>query len=162
MGVELMKKWYGMTTSMGDHFVLPLVVGTAIGRIGCFLAGLNDGTYGNATALPWGVDFGDGIMRHPTQLYDILFVLLYGVVLLTVKDRWRSKPGVLFKLYLSGYLFWRLAVDSIKPVPYDYGWGLSGIQIVCVVALLCYLPCVVHQFYFSSEEPYGASPDETG
>lgn len=152
IGVELTKKWLGMTASTGDNFVLPLMVGTAIGRIGCFLAGLNDGTYGNPTTFPWGIDFGDGIARHPTQLYDILFVLVFGTALLTLKDRWQSKPGLLFKLYLSGYLFWRLAVDGIKPVPYDYGWGLSGIQVVCLLALMCYLPFVVNQFYFTSGE----------
>jgi len=29
-----------------------------------FFAGLPDYTYGTATKLPWGVDFGDGIPRH--------------------------------------------------------------------------------------------------
>ena len=75
IGVELTKKWQGITRSTGDNFVVPLMVGTVVGRIGCFLAGLNDGTYGNPTSLAWGVDFGDGIARHPTQLYDILFGL---------------------------------------------------------------------------------------
>ncbi len=150
IGVEMTKKWQGITVSTGDNFVLPLMVGTTIGRIGCFLAGLNDGTYGNPTLLPWGVDFGDGIPRHPTQLYDILFVLLFGSILLALKANWKSKPGLLFKLYLSGYLFWRLGVDGIKPLPYDFGWGLSGIQVVCLVALACYLPFTLDQFYFSS------------
>jgi phosphatidylglycerol:prolipoprotein diacylglycerol transferase len=147
IGVELTKKWQGFTSSTGDNFVLPLMVGTTVGRIGCFLAGLNDGTFGNPTSLPWGVDFGDGITRHPTQLYDIFFVLLFGSLLLALKDRWRSKPGLLFKMYLSGYLFWRLLIDGIKPLPFDYGWSLSGIQVVCVVALMCYLPFVVNQLY---------------
>jgi len=156
IGVELTKKWFGITESTGDNFVLPLMVATAVGRIGCFLAGLHDGTYGNPTALPWGVDFGDGISRHPTQLYDIFFVLLFGALLLTLKDRWQSKPGLLFKLYLSGYLFWRLAIDGIKPLPFDYGWGLSGIQVVCLLALMCYLPFVLNQFYFSSREQHAS------
>jgi phosphatidylglycerol:prolipoprotein diacylglycerol transferase len=152
IGVEATKKWQGITESTGDYFVLPLIAGTAIGRIGCFLAGLHDGTFGNPTGLPWGVDFGDAIPRHPTQLYDILFVLLFGAALLSMKDRWREKPGLLFKLYLSGYLVWRLVIDGIKPIPFDYGWGLSGIQVVCMLALLCYVPFVVKQFYISTEK----------
>ena len=60
LGVELAKFCFGVKESTGDNFVVPLAVGTAIGRIGCFLAGLHDGTYGTATALPWGIDFGDG------------------------------------------------------------------------------------------------------
>ncbi len=71
IGVEIGKKYAGVTESTGDRFVMPILVGLIIGRIGCFIAGLHDDTYGNPTALPWGIDFGDGIPRHPTQLYDI-------------------------------------------------------------------------------------------
>ena len=39
----------------------------------------SDRTYGAETLLPWGVDFGDGVRRHPTQLYEILFVLVLGL-----------------------------------------------------------------------------------
>ena len=62
----------------GDLLALPLVLGIAIGRIGCFLSGLEDQSYGVATALPWGVDFGDGVARHPTQLYEYRFSPLLG------------------------------------------------------------------------------------
>jgi prolipoprotein diacylglyceryltransferase len=47
-----------------------------VGRIGCFLTGLADNTYGTPTGLPWGVDFGDRIHRHPTQLYEIAFLMI--------------------------------------------------------------------------------------
>ena len=73
IGCEWTKKIIGVTKSTGDVFVYPLIVATAIGRIGCFLTGLSDRTYGVATNLPWGVDFGDGIYRHPTQIYEIIF-----------------------------------------------------------------------------------------
>ncbi|MFZ6672889.1 prolipoprotein diacylglyceryl transferase family protein [Undibacterium sp. Xuan67W] len=145
IGIELTKKMYGLTQSTGDQFVLPLVAGTIVGRIGCFFAGLHDGTYGNPTGLPWGIDFGDGISRHPTQLYDMLFAALFGGALLMSRKRWVGKPGLLFKFYLSGYLAWRFAIDAIKPVPYDYGFGLSGIQCICLLALLIYLPLVIKQ-----------------
>lgn len=74
-GVELTKKVIGVKKSAGDAFVYPLILGTAIGRIGCFLTGLSDKTYGTPTTLPWGFDFGDGILRHPTQLYEITFLI---------------------------------------------------------------------------------------
>lgn len=118
---------------------MPLAVAIVVGRIGCFLAGLHDGTYGVATTLPWGVDFGDGIVRHPTQIYDQLFIVGLVWFLHYLKPRLSAVSGLQFKLFLSGYLLWRLLVDGIKPVPYDY-WGLSGIQWACVVALVIYLP----------------------
>lgn len=145
LGVEISKKLVGQSRSTGDDFVLPLIVGMVVGRIGCFLAGLNDGTFGNATSLPWGVDFGDGIARHPTQVYDMLAVGTVGLLLWLNRKRLASESGLAFKLYLTGYLLWRLLVDGIKPVPYAYALGLSGIQWVCIIALACYLPFVIRQ-----------------
>jgi phosphatidylglycerol:prolipoprotein diacylglycerol transferase len=145
IGVETAKKLTGLRQSTGDQFVLPIVAGTVVGRIGCFLAGLNDGTYGVPTALPWGVDFGDGIARHPTQVYDMLFALAMGALLWRARHALARAPGLAFKLYLSAYLAWRLLVDGIKPVPYAYALGWSGIQGVCALALLCYLPFVLRQ-----------------
>ncbi len=75
IGVEWVKRAIGARGSSGDAFALPLIVGIAIGRIGCFLAGLGDHTYGNPTALPWGVDFGDGVPRHPTAVVAFLILL---------------------------------------------------------------------------------------
>lgn len=145
IGVEVAKKLAGIRHSTGDQFILPLVAGTVVGRIGCFLAGLHDGTYGVPTQLPWGVDFGDGIARHPTQVYDMLFALALGALLWRGRATLRPASGLAFKLYLAGYLAWRLLVDGIKPVPYPYVFGLSGIQLVCVLALACYLPFVIRQ-----------------
>lgn len=39
IGVEITESWIGVTQSTGDVFVYPLLVGTAIGRIGCALTG---------------------------------------------------------------------------------------------------------------------------
>src|SRR5437868_7421431 len=63
--VELYKWLRGIRGSTGLPFVAPLALGIAVGRLGCFFAGLPDYTYGTPTHLPWGVDFGDGIPRHP-------------------------------------------------------------------------------------------------
>jgi prolipoprotein diacylglyceryltransferase len=143
IGVEIAKKLAGIRHSTGDQFILPLVAGTVVGRIGCFLAGLHDGTYGVPTGLPWGVDFGDGIERHPTQAYDMLFAVLAGGLLWRARRALARTPGLAFKLYLSAYLAWRWLVDGIKPVPYAYAFGWSGIQWVCALALAAYLPLVL-------------------
>ena len=84
IAVELMKRYIGLQQSTGDLYAIPLALGIAIGRIGCFLTGLADDTYGVATSLPWGVDFGDGVHRHPTQLYEIAFLLALIPVLFRV------------------------------------------------------------------------------
>jgi prolipoprotein diacylglyceryltransferase len=146
IGVEIGKKYAGVTESTGDRFVMPLLVGLIIGRVGCFIAGLTDDTYGNPTTLPWGIDFGDGIPRHPTQVYDMLFAAATLVLLKVWRPALARESGLQFKLFLAGYLFWRLLIDGLKPVPYPFAGGLSGIQLVCAVALVFYLPLVARQF----------------
>jgi phosphatidylglycerol:prolipoprotein diacylglycerol transferase len=145
IGVELGKKYAGVSESTGDRFVVPILAGLIIGRVGCFIAGLADDTYGNPTTMPWGVDFGDGVRRHPTQLYDILFAACAWALLRHWRPVLAREPGLQFKLMLAGYLLWRLFIDGLKPVPYAYPGGLSGLQLICLVALAIYLPMTLRQ-----------------
>jgi prolipoprotein diacylglyceryltransferase len=144
IGVELTKKLIGVTRSTGDVFVYPLIVGTAVGRIGCFLTGLSDRTYGIATTLPWGVDFGDGIPRHPTQLYEILFLVIL-MIFLRSRSRYPRQEGDLFKFYLVAYLGFRFLIDFIKP-DFHPIIGLSAIQIACLLGLLYYCRSIPQLF----------------
>jgi prolipoprotein diacylglyceryltransferase len=133
IAVEVAKKVAGVTSRTGDLFAVPLCVGIAVGRLGCFFAGLADDTYGTATTLPWGVDFGDGVRRHPTQLYEFLFLTLLAIVLW----RWQRRPhveGQVFRGFMAAYLGWRLVVDFIKPQPVVN--GLNWIQWACVAGLV--------------------------
>ncbi len=126
-GVELAKKVCRITRSTGDAFVWPLALGTAIGRIGCFLTGLSDRTYGVATSLPWGVDFGDGVRRHPTQLYESLFVLILAATLTVATRRRALRTGARFRVYFAGYFILRFAVEFLKPRETPF-LALSAIQ----------------------------------
>lgn len=144
IGVELTKKWIGVKKSTGDVFVYPLAVGTAVGRIGCFLTGLSDRTYGIATSLPWGVDFGDGIYRHPTQIYEILFLLSL-MLFLKMRSSYRRQEGDLFKFYMVGYLGFRFFIDFIKP-DFHPILGASAIQIACFMGLVYYRRSILPMF----------------
>lgn len=137
LAVEAVKRWLGVTVATGDLLVMPLVTGMAIGRIGCFLTGLADRTYGVATRLPWGIDFGDGVARHPTQLYEIA-ALAAVAILLGSHGRRLSVEGDRFKLFMVTYLALRLVVDFLKPgLPV---FGLTVIQWACVAGLVYYGP----------------------
>lgn len=98
VGVELYKFARGIRGSTGLVFVGPLALGIAIGRLGCFFAGLPDYTYGVPTSLPWGVDFGDGIHRHPVQLYESgamwAFLAVYVAALRTARAARKSIPVI--------------------------------------------------------------------
>ena len=84
----------------GLRFVAPLAAAIAVGRIGCYLAGLDDMTYGVATALPWGVDFGDGVPRHPVQLYESAAMALFLAAFL-----WSLRRGNALMLRAGFYIF---------------------------------------------------------
>lgn len=72
IGVELVKLAMGIRRSTGDLYAPALAVAIGVGRIGCLLTGVADDTSGTPTSLPWGMDLGDGVPRHPTQLYEIV------------------------------------------------------------------------------------------
>jgi prolipoprotein diacylglyceryltransferase len=143
LGVEAAKRLLGWRDSTGDGFVWPLVAALLIGRLGCQLSGLHDLTYGNATALPWGWDYGDHVPRHPVALYEMV-----GVALLAVAIHMSPVParrGDQFRNFIAGYLLLRILLDLLKP-PYGPGapgllepgrvWGLTAIQWACVAGLL--------------------------
>lgn len=136
--IEITKKIYRIRYSSGDLLTYPLLLGLCIGRIGCFGASLIDNTYGTATTMPWGIDFGDGIYRHPTNLYEILFLLTLWVILFFLHTFTQKYDGLRFKLFLSSYLLFRFLVDFLKPYPV-WSWHLSIIQFACLLGIIYYL-----------------------
>src|SRR5215831_7981863 len=137
VAVEAYKSLAGVKGSTGGQFVAPLALGIAVGRWGCFFAGLPDYTYGTPTSLPWGINFGDGIPRHPVQLYEIIFMLVLGFLLF----RWFQRPhvsGDIFKGFMIAYACFRLFVDFLKPYPRFAGF--ATLQWACIAVLAYYAP----------------------
>lgn len=132
VGVELYKRINGITGRTAALFALPIAVGISVGRVGCYLAGLDDFTYGIPTELPWGHDFGDGIARHPVQLYEALAMLVFAAaysVFLAARTTWVLHNG--FAIFVLYYAVQRFVWEFIKPYPPVLG-GLTVFQIVCV------------------------------
>ncbi len=137
LAVEFVKSRLGVSVATGDLLVLPIAIGLAVGRIGCFLTGLDDGTSGTPTSLPWAVDFGDGIPRHPTQLYETTFLLLLSGLILRTATHLRA-AGDEFKVFLIGYLGFRVLADFLKPASRIA--GISVLQWVCLAVIAYYAP----------------------
>ena len=115
LAVEAWKRANGVTARTGAALAAPLAAGVAVGRIGCFLAGLEDFTYGTPTALPWGHDFGDGVTRHPVQLYEsaamAAFLLAYAA--LAPRSAFVRRNG--FYLAVGFYGAQRFGWEFLKP-----------------------------------------------
>lgn len=118
LGVELWKWRRGIRGSTGGPFVAPLCVGTILGRLGCLFSGLPDATHGVPTTLPWAVDLGDGIGRHPVQLYEALAMAAFLVVYLRARILgrvWAQRHA--FHALITVYAAQRLVWEFFKPYP---------------------------------------------
>ncbi len=133
LAVELVKRWSGITVRTGDSFALPVAIAVAIGRIACFTVGC---CFGTVTHLPWGVAFPlahdpPGVLRHPTQLYEVAFHLAAAVCLL-VADRKKYFVGNQLKAYLLAYLGYRFISEWIRPESKLF-MGLTSYQYASVI-----------------------------
>lgn len=137
LGVEVSKRIISERQSSGDLFTLPIILGIFIGRIGCFLSGTNEFTYGTETTFFAGMDLGDGLNRHPVALYELIFLLglFLFVRYLINKGTWES--GEIFKLFMISYFTFRFFIEFIKPNVF-YFIGLSSIQWLAIVCLIYY------------------------
>ncbi|MCE3227461.1 MAG: prolipoprotein diacylglyceryl transferase [Bacteroidetes bacterium] len=139
--VEITKKLIGVTSSSGDIMTYPLILGLILGRIGCFCEGLADGTIGKATSLFTGIDFGDGILRHPLPLYEIIFLISLWIFIRMMEKKGLSN-GSKFKLFLISYLFYRFMIEFLKEEQFTFFY-LSVIQLTCFAGLIYYLPVIL-------------------
>ena len=87
LGVEIAKKIIGEKRSSGDLFAFPIILGIFIGRIGCFLSGTNEFTYGIETTSIFGMDLGDGMLRHPLAFYELVFLVLLVIALKQIQKK---------------------------------------------------------------------------
>ena len=142
VGVELVKKWIGETRSSGDLFVQPILLALIIGRIGCFSMGIYEETYGLPTAMPWGMNLGDGLSRHPVDLYEIIFLILLWIAFIRIRKKYELRTGAYFRIFMIAYLSFRFLLDIMKP-HFNIIGNLSVIQLACVAGLLYYRSDIV-------------------
>lgn len=144
LGVEIAKKIIGEKESSGDLFTFPIILGIFIGRIGCFLSGTNEFTYGKATTFFLGMNLGDNIKRHPIALYELLFLAILFIFLKKIQSK-NLKNGLLFQYFMIAYFTFRFCIEFIKPNHFFVA-ELSSIQILCLICLLYYHKTILNLF----------------
>jgi phosphatidylglycerol---prolipoprotein diacylglyceryl transferase len=132
IGVWLTKRIIGLKAKRGNLFAPAVAIGMAIGRIGCFFNGC---CYGKPSHLPWAVDFGDGVTRHPSQLYESVFMLLMFFVLKFGYNKEKIAPGYLFKILMIAYFIYRFLIEFIR-VERTAIMGLTYFQIISLFVLI--------------------------
>lgn len=137
IGIEIYKYLRGMRGSTGIVFVPAFATTVFVGRWGCHLAGLADETYGKPSTLPWAVDLGDGIFRHPVALYEsfsMLAFLIFALVMLARRNAWFLANG--FYAMVLFYAAQRFAWEFLKPYATVIG-PFNLFHLVCL-GLACY------------------------
>ncbi len=125
--------------------VVPLA--QALGRVGCLLNGC---CYGAETDAFCGVVYTNpdtaapiGIAVHPTQAYEILFLLVVSAVIFKIKGKLKVE-GSLFLIYISLYALWRFAIGFLREGT-DFLFGLQQAQAVSLAVLIIVVPIFIYR-----------------
>ncbi len=138
-----------------------IVLAQAIGRVGCLLNGC---CYGGETDIWCAITYTDpdsagpiGVSVHPTQVYEIIFLLLAFIPLYKLRGRLRP-DGSLFLIYLSLYSIWRIVIGFVREGEI-FLFGLQQAQILGIAVLAVTISLLIYRTRWvkKGEE---ASPDE--
>jgi len=132
LAAELLKPVFGYRTPPNDRFAAVLPFSIAIGRVGCLLVGCCNG---RPTELFLALPDDEGVMRHPTALYDLLFHLALGVAFVLMLRRGVLRHR-LFALHLVLYGVFRFAIEPLRESR-SYLLSMSAYQIFALAMLGC-------------------------
>ena len=127
---------------LADVITPGILLAQVVGRVGCTLNGC---CYGEET---WGftaviyshpASFAPiGVPIHPTQIYEIIYLLIVFAVILRFRGRFRP-DGSLFLIYLSLYSLWRFGLGYIRDGT-SFLFGLHEAQVIALIVLAIAVP----------------------
>lgn len=132
-----------------------LIMAQLIGRIGCTINGC---CYGDECTLPWAViythpeTFGpQTIAVHPTQVYEIIFLLIALAIIFFLRNR--IKPaGSLFFSYIALYSAWRIGIGFLREGT-TFAFSLQQSQIIGIILLALIIPVMIKKTRWGKPEP---------
>lgn len=116
--------------ALADALAPAILVGQAIGRIGCWF---NQELYGRPTTVPWGVEIDpahrpgatpDVATYHPTFAYEAGWNLAAAVMLVWAQRRFGLDRGRVFALYVATYTVGRGWIEMLRVDPANHILGL--------------------------------------
>jgi phosphatidylglycerol:prolipoprotein diacylglycerol transferase len=122
-----------------------VILGLAVGRIGCTI---NGDACGTPTSLPWGLLYTQSpycpsdVATHPAPVYEILWNLIIFAVLWWLRGRLKQE-GSLFMSMIALYSFGRFFISCVRVEPEILGplhqaHIISLVLFVAAVILLIY------------------------
>ena len=135
--------------AVSDRVAMVTPIGLFLGRVSNFI---NAELQGRVTDVPWAMVFaeGDGMPRHPSQLYEAgLEGLCLGLAMLFGARRgWLDHPGRLTAILLLGYGLARFGIEYVREPDAQLGL-LAGV--VTMGQLLC-LPMLAAGAYLLRQQ----------
>jgi len=129
--------------AVSDAIAPGLVLGQAIGRIGCQLAG--DGDWGTASPLPWamaypaaiyGWEYAPGVRVHPAPVYEsLLYSAIFAVLLWISRRPERFADGATIFSYLMLTGVARFLIEYVRIEP-QFWLGLTEAQWFGVLSIV--------------------------
>ena len=111
-GIILSKKYKIQFLKFMDILCIPALIALALGRIANFI---NAETSGIITNVPWCVNFGDNLCRHPVQIYaTIKRFTIAGIILLLLLSKKQHKSGFLFFTTVTLLGLGRFFIDFLR------------------------------------------------
>ena len=124
-------KW--PTKKVLDISVVAILIGSSIGRIGCFLQGCCGG---KACDLPWAVRFQMHPEErvHPTQIYMFLLETMLWIFLWSFNEK-KKYDGQTFWTGVCLYSIYRIGIEFVRTNPIFF-LGLTHAQVFSILTLL--------------------------
>lgn len=105
-----------------DLSAIAAAAGYTFGRIGNFL---NQELFGRATDVPWGI-YVDGVLRHPSQLYEAFAEGLVVFIVLWFARRYKKFDGELACYYGVLYGVGRIVCEQFREPDAQLGFLMFG------------------------------------
>ncbi len=140
------------TLQFADISVVSIAFGMALGRLGNFV---NKELIGRETDVSWAVDFGDGIMRHPSQLYamgkDIILFCIFWYFLINISKKLKLNSGLVFSSFLILYAIFRFCVEFFRQPDSQLGFVFLNFSMGQVLSILLFIIGVSFFRYLKSK-----------
>ena len=165
-----------------DAVAPALIIAYGVGRLGCHLAGDGDWGIVNSMAQPgwwflpdwlWSYDYPHNILREgiplegfagkynthlqppvfPTPLYETAMALTIGAILIGLRNRLTTYPGMLFFLYLVFNGTERFLIEKIRVNPEYTNFGITYTQAE-LIAVILFLIGIIGCFFVWKKNPF--------
>ncbi len=128
-----------------DAIAPAIILGQAIGRIGCTINGC---CYGIVSSSPISFIYTNpnsyaplGIATQAAVFYEIFYDLIVFGILMALRGKFKP-AGSLFMIYLSLYAVWRIGSDFLRNGN-PFLFNLHQAQVVGIVVLLITIPLLI-------------------